>query len=73
VSEQKLSQEDGFPRVTSPPEPEDVVQVLMTERMARMFEARCLGPSIVGEMGLGEPLLFAEDDVPTYTITKVDP
>jgi hypothetical protein len=57
-----------WPKVTTKPEPEDVVQVLMTEDMARRFEERCLGVNTVGDTRLSSPLLFREDDVPTYII-----
>jgi hypothetical protein len=57
--------------VTDPLQPRDVVQVLMTEAMARRFEQRCLGVNTVGETRLSPPLLFSEDDVPTYTIEIV--
>lgn len=50
------------------PAPDDVVQVIMTERMARFFEARCLGVNTVGPTELAGPLLFSEDDLPTYII-----
>ena len=51
-----------------PPAPDDVVQVLMTEEMARRFEERCLGGNTRGKTSLSPPLLFSEDDLPTYII-----
>jgi hypothetical protein len=57
-----------WPRVTAAPARSDVVQVLMTEDMARRFEQRCLGPNTRGWTQLSPPLLFREDDVPTYII-----
>lgn len=48
---------------------DDVVQVLMTEKMARNFEARCLGKgNTQGDTSLSPPVKFSEDDVPTYII-----
>jgi hypothetical protein len=41
----------------------------MTERMARTFEQRCLGANTRGHTSLSPPLLFREDDVPTYIIS----
>lgn len=55
----------SFPKsVARPSSDDDIVQVLMTEQMARTFEERCLGPnaSLVG------PIVFSDDDVPTYMI-----
>jgi hypothetical protein len=43
---------------------EDVVQVLMTENLARRFEKTVLAPRAY----LAGPLLFSEDDLPTYII-----
>lgn len=58
-----------FPRDTAKPEPGDVVQVIMSEEMARRFEERCLGRgNTVGETRLSPPLVFREDDLPTYII-----
>lgn len=55
--------EQGWPKIAPAPAEGDVVQVLMTEQMARSFEERCLADS-----RLSPPLLFCEDDLPTYTI-----
>ena len=58
---------EGWPKPCSPPQPDDVVQVLMTEEMARRFEARVLGKgNTVGHTYLSPPLKFAADDLPTY-------
>lgn len=57
-----------YPKRTDPPEGADVVQVLMTEDMARVFERRCLGQHTVGETRLSPPLVFSADDLPTYII-----
>jgi hypothetical protein len=62
---------DTWPRPTGRPAPADVVQVLMTEEMARRFEERCLGSHTRGFTRLSPPLLFGADDVPTYII-RVD-
>jgi len=45
-----------------------MVSVLMTEKMARVFEQRCLGEHTVGRTELAGPMIFSEDDVPTYII-----
>lgn len=59
-------------KIADQPEPEDTVQVLMPERMARLFEERCLGRHTVGNTKLSPPILFGEDggedDIPTYII-----
>lgn len=57
-----------WPKGTSRPGPKDVVQVLMTEEMARRFERRCLGMNTMAETGLTGPVLFRADDLPTYMI-----
>jgi hypothetical protein len=58
-----------FPQGAPQPAPDDMVQVLMTEKMARNFEKRCLGTAHTqGDTCLSGPLLFSEDDVPTYII-----
>lgn len=64
------SGDDDYPKPCSKPEPNEMVQVLMTEHMARRFEARCLGSRhTVGETHLVGPLIFSEDDsTPTYII-----
>lgn len=54
----------SFPKRAGKPAPKDDVQVIMTEDMARLFEDRCLGPNAE----LTEPLLFSDDDLPTYII-----
>lgn len=60
---------DHFPKVAPPPEPGEAVQVLMTEQMARRFEQRCLGAeNTIGDTSLVGPLLFSDDDLPTYII-----
>lgn len=59
---------DGYPRRTDPPILTDVVQVLMTEDMARRFEKRCLGINTRGDTKLSPPLVFHEGDLPTYII-----
>lgn len=59
---------DEWPKGTTLPGPNDTVQVLMTEEMARRFEARCLGDNTRGHTHLAGPLLFREDDLPTYII-----
>lgn len=41
----------------------------MTETMARAFEERCLGKgNTVGDTRLSPPLLFGDDEIPTYII-----
>lgn len=57
-----LGQSD-WPKGVAKPEPDDLVQVIMSERMARVFESKCLVATY-----LAGPLLFSEDDLPTYTL-----
>lgn len=65
-----VQRQDGdWPQPTHAPEPSDVVAVLMTEEMARRFEARCLLSNTQGRTELSPPLLFREDDVATYIIS----
>ncbi len=61
-----------WPKGAPKPEPDDMVAVLMRESMARTFESRCLGRNTRGETELSGPLLFSEDDVPTYIIGITD-
>lgn len=61
--------QEGYPKGAPKPEPNDVVQVMMTETMARNFEKRCLGKGNTrGHTYLSGPLLFSDDDLPTYII-----
>lgn len=53
-----------WPKGASKPAPEDIVQVLMPEDLARRFERDVLGY----RASLAGPLLFREDDLPTYII-----
>ena len=50
------------------PDSQDIVQVLMTEEMARHFEERCLGNNTRGETSLSPPVFFGNDEIPTYII-----
>lgn len=50
------------------PEKDDLVQVVMTEEMARAFERRCLCGNTKGYTSLSPLLLVADDDLPTYFI-----
>ena len=59
---------ESWPKGTTRPKPAAVVQVLMSEDMARRFEEHCLGHYTRGYTYLAGPLLFSEDDLPTYTI-----
>jgi hypothetical protein len=62
----------SWPRITTQPANGDMVQVVMTEEMARRFEQRCLGfGNTRGDTRLSLPLLFREDDLPTYIIDAV--
>lgn len=64
-----IEDNDGWPKPAPRPKPDDIVAVLMSETMARHFEARCLGQgNTVGPTFLSEPLLFEKDDIPTYVI-----
>lgn len=65
---------DGFPKGARRPAPDGIVQVLMTEAMARSFERKCLGAgNTVGDTHLEGPLLFGPDDLPTYIIGIREP
>lgn len=57
-----------WPKPVARPAADEVVAVLMSEEMARRFEERCLGENTVGQTHLAGPVLFREDDVPTYII-----
>lgn len=58
-----------FPVGAGSQPPDATVQVLMTEEMARRFEQECLGKgNTKGDTYLAGPLLFDEEDVPTYII-----
>lgn len=61
---------DEWPKGTKrPTDPEDTVQIVMSEEMARRFEERCLGVTNTrGDSYLAGPLLFHEEDLPTYII-----
>lgn len=63
---------DGYPRMVPVPAPADTVQVVMSERMARRFEALCLGARTVAPTALSGPVLFSERDLPTYIIGLLD-
>lgn len=64
---------DVYLRGAPQPAPNDMVQVCMTEQMARRFEARCLGKGNTrGDTRLEGPLLFSEDSLPTYIIGVTD-
>lgn len=67
-AEQLMDDPDQWPKGAPRPGPGDVVQALMTEEMARRFEARCLGKNARGETHLSGPLRFSSDDLPTYII-----
>lgn len=56
---------EGYPKGTGRPELTDMVQILCTESHARVFERESLRPR---RCHLGGPLLFDEDDTPTYII-----
>jgi len=69
MSDRAASEEgDGFPKGCAQPVGDDVVQVLMSENMARRFEARCLGGHTRGDTYLAGPVRFSKDDLPTYII-----
>lgn len=56
-------------RLIDVPDPDETVSVLMTESMARVFEERCLGiGNTAGDTHLHGPVMFSEDDLPTYII-----
>lgn len=58
-----------FPqRVEPPPAPDDVVQIILPERLARVFEQRCLGTNTRGLTRLSPAIKFSEDDLPSYII-----
>lgn len=64
---------DDFPIGAPKPKSDDMVQIMMTEEMARAFEERCLGKHTAGDTELAGPLLFSEDDMPTYIIGLKEP
>lgn len=65
-----MSADDHWPKLAPVPQPTDVVQVLMTEEMARRFEERCLGAgNTQGHTSLSRAVLFGPDDLPTYIIS----
>lgn len=68
MSDEVVHTPPQWPRGAGRPEGGDMVSVLMTEDMARAFERRCLGNNTRGDTYLCGPLLFSEDDVPTYII-----
>jgi hypothetical protein len=59
-------------RVEPPPEPDDIVQIVLPERFARLFEERCLGSHTRGHTRLSPAIKFSEDDLPTYIIEVTD-
>jgi hypothetical protein len=63
---------DDFPQGVSKPKPNDMVSVMMPEEMARVFEERCLGTNTAGRTYLAGPVIFSEDDLPSYFI-GIDP
>lgn len=63
-----VSVDTGRPTGAPSPAHEDIVQVVMTERMARVFEERCLGANTVGPTSLSPPMFFGDDHTPTYII-----
>jgi hypothetical protein len=57
------------PKHVPQPQPNQIVQVVMTEAQARAFEAQCLGRATTrGYARLSAPVLLAEDDLPTYFV-----
>lgn len=63
-----MSAQPEWPKGAPRPDPDEMVAVLMSEQMARTLEARWLRPN----MELAGPLLFKEDDVPTYILGVTD-
>ena len=65
--------EPTWPRRVEPsPGPDDVVQIVLPERLARVFEERCLGSHTRGHTRLSAPCKFSEDDLPSYIIEVTD-
>ena len=60
----------GYPKGAGKQEPNDLVQILLPESIARQIEAEYLKPR---RIELAGPLLFSEDDLPSYTITPDGP
>lgn len=56
---------EGYPKGAGRPELTDMVQIACTESHARVFERESLRPR---RCHLAGPLLFDEDDTPTYII-----
>jgi hypothetical protein len=57
--------EEDYPKGAGKQSDEDMVAILMTEKVAREYERTFLLPR---RLDLAGPLLFTEDDVPTYII-----
>lgn len=48
---------------------DDLVQVVMTKDMAKVFEDKCLGKKhTIGDTYLAGPMKFSAGDLPTYII-----
>jgi len=56
---------DEFPKGVAKPEAEDIVNVTVSEEWARQFERELLIPR---GLHLAGPILFSDDDVPSYII-----
>ena len=56
---------DGYPKGGAIPDLDTMVQITCTEANARVFERESLRPR---RCHLAGPLLFDEDDIPTYII-----
>lgn len=64
----EVLQEEPWPKAAPAPAPEDMVQVLMPEKTARLFEANLIKPS----GGKFAPaVFFGPDDLPSYIIGPV--
>jgi hypothetical protein len=54
-----------YPKLVPHPEPKELVQVIMTEALARKFELEILRDT---PLQLSQPVVFQEDDLPTYMV-----
>lgn len=62
---QEMHQEKSWPKTAPQPAAEDIVQVLMPEKTARLFEDKLLTP--IGAK-FAPAVFFGPDDLPSYII-----
>jgi hypothetical protein len=64
--------DETWPQRAEPPATDDLVQIILPERLARTFEERCLGSHTRGMTRLSPAMKFSADDLPTYIIEVTD-